>query len=78
MRLFLGVSLTVEVGQPLPLMLSEQSRGLVCVCATAERVSHGGAEIWKKHMGGGLARSPWSFSTSLPHVSVRIELSLEE
>lgn len=37
MRLFLGVSLTVRVGQRLPLVLSEQSRGLVCVCAAVER-----------------------------------------
>lgn len=40
----------VEVGQPLPLMLSEQSRGPVCVCAAVEHVSHGGVGIWKKHM----------------------------
>lgn len=72
MRLFLGVSLVVEVGQPLPLMLSEQSRGLVCVCAATEHVSCGGVGIWKKHMGGGPPRSPWSFSPSLLHMSVRI------
>ena len=67
MRLFLGVSLTVEVGQPLPLMLSEQSRGLVCVCAAAERVSHGGRKsgrnTWEADLRGVRGASPLLYHT---------------